>query len=286
MSKYTQVNNEAWDAWAALHVDSDYYDVEGFKKGSSTLNRIELEELGDVVGRALLHLQCHFGLDSLSLARMGAEVTGVDFSSEAIANAQRLNDEVGLKARFIRSDIYELPDSLDGQFDIVFTSYGVLRWLPDVERWGKAIARCLKPGGVFHIVEYHPFASVFEADGPITDFKVASSYFHRPEPFEYQGQATYASDGDGTTHTSYEWAHGVGDIVNALTAANLHINFIHEFPFMDWKGFPFLEQDADGLWKRPDSKPQMPLMFSLKAHKTAAMHDRNTRHQWTRNRIR
>ena len=193
MSKYTQVNNEAWDAWAALHVESDYYDVEGFKKGSSTLNRIELEELGDVAGKTLLHLQCHFGLDSLSLARMGAEVTGVDFSSEAIANAQRLNDEVGLKARFIRSDIYELPDSLDGQFDIVFTSYGVLRWLPDVERWGKAIARCLKPGGVFHIVEYHPFASVFEADGPISDFRVARSYFHRPEPFEYQGEATVRS---------------------------------------------------------------------------------------------
>jgi len=262
---YTQVNKEVWDAWTALHVDSDYYDVAGFKNGKSTLNLIELEELGDVAGKALLHLQCHFGLDSLSLARMGADVTGVDFSGEAISNAQRINDEVGLNARFIQSDIYDLPDSLESAFDIVFTSYGVLCWLSDLARWGESIARCLKPGGVFYVADYHPFVSVFEADGPITEFMVARSYFHVPEPFEYQSKATYASEGDGTTYTSYEWAHGIGDIVNALTTANLQIQFIHEFPFMDWKGFPFLEQDIDGMWKLPEDRPQMPMIFSLKA---------------------
>ncbi len=268
MKKYSDANRSNWDAWAALHVESDFYDVAGFKEGRTTLNRLELEELGNVDGKSLLHLQCHFGLDTLSFARLGAEVTGVDYSAEAIANARRLNDEVRLNATFIHSDIYELPHSLNGEFDIVFTSYGVLCWLPDMKRWGQTIARCLKPGGTFYIVDGHPFAKVFENDRPTTEFEVAQSYFHTAEPLEYQGEGTYASEGDGTAYTAYEWAHGIGDILNALISAGLRIEFIHEFPHTQWQAFPFLERDGDGLWRLPDDRPQLPLTFSIRAHKT------------------
>ena len=240
----------------------------GFKEGKTTLNRLEMEELGNVNGKSLFHLQCHFGLDTLSFARLGAEVTGVDFSTEAISHARRLNDEVGLNAMFIHSDIYDLPDSLDGKFDIVFTSYGVLCWLPNMPGWGQTIARCLKPGGVFYLVDSHPFLGVFEMGEPASDFQIVLSYFHKSEPFEFQGEGTYASPSDGTVYTTYEWAHGLGDTVNALISSGLQIEFIHEFPHMQWQAFPFLEQDGEGLWRLPDDRPQIPLTFSVRAHKT------------------
>src|SRR5947209_740824 len=164
MDEYMATNRKLWDAWTKIHLDSEFYDVASFRNGERPIRirDYEREEIGEVAGRSLLHLQCHFGLDTLSWARLGAEVTGADFSGRAIELARSLAGELGLPARFVHSDVYSLPANLQGEFDIVFTSYGVLYWLPDLSRWAEVVAHFLKPGGVFYVVEYHPFSQVFD----------------------------------------------------------------------------------------------------------------------------
>src|SRR5690349_4103733 len=159
-------NERLWDAWTKVHAEGEFYDVAGFREGGVRIRPYEIEALGDVTGKSLLHLQCHFGLDTLSWARLGATVTGVDFSEDAIAYARTLAAELDIPATFVCSDIYHLPEALDGQFDIVFTSYGVLSYLGDLGAWGQVIAHFLKPGGTFYIVEFHPFAESFEEVPP------------------------------------------------------------------------------------------------------------------------
>ena len=154
-------NRQNWNERTPVHAASDFYDVAGFKAGRITLTDIERGEVGDVSGKTLLHLQCHFGLDTMSWARLGATATGVDFSEAAIDLARSLNDELRLNTRFIRSDVYGLPDVLDEEFDVVFTSYGVLVWLPDLDRWARTIRRMLRSGGTFYLVEFHPFPHLY-----------------------------------------------------------------------------------------------------------------------------
>ena len=176
-----------------LHVGSEMYDVEGFKKGRSSLSDIEVSELGPLIheGTTLLHLQCHFGLDTLSWARRGAVVTGVDFSGEGIATARGLADEVGLSARatFVQSDVLALPDVLQGSFDVVFTSWGALIWIGDLERWAQVVAHFLKPGGTFYIAEFHPYAFLLADDSSSDSLRIGYPYFQygRPQRFDEPG---------------------------------------------------------------------------------------------------
>ena len=163
MDEYTQANRRHWDEIVPIHAGSEFYDVGSFKAGKSKLKPVELEELGDVRGKTMLHLQCHFGLDTLSWAREGAIVTGADFSGQAIETARALAAETGVEARFVVSDLYALPENLEGQFDIVFTSYGAIYWLPDIRRWAQIAAHFVRPGGTFYIVEFHPFAWVYSS---------------------------------------------------------------------------------------------------------------------------
>ena len=165
MDERLRVNRDNWNERTPVHAGSDSYDLAGFKAGRITLTDVERREVGDVSGKTLLHLQCHFGLDTMSWARLGAKATGVDFSDDAITLASALNEELELGARFIRSNVYDLPNALDEQFDVVFTSYGVLNWLPDIAGWAEVVSNHLKPAGVFYIVEFHPFAAVFEGVG-------------------------------------------------------------------------------------------------------------------------
>jgi SAM-dependent methyltransferase len=269
---YRAANIALWNELTGIHQGSAYYDVAGFLAGKSSLGRIESEELEPhVAGRSLLHLQCHFGLDTLSWARRGATVTGVDFSGNAIALARRLAAETGLPATFIESDVYELPRVLAGPFDIVFTSWGVLIWLPDLARWARLIADYLAPGGIFYIAEFHPFAFTLddEADRPLVgrDF-----YFHRPEPhaWENDGSGSYADPGAHVqAAVQYEWNHPLGEIVTSLLDAGLTIDYLHEFPFtpgaLDW---PTLVTDAGGATRVRGLEEQFPVSFSLRATKT------------------
>jgi len=267
MDEYRRTNVALWNNWTALHAHSAYYDVEGFKAGKSTLTPIELDEIGDVSGKSLLHLQCHFGLDTLSWARRGAHVTGVDFSDRAIELARSLAAELGIAARFVHSDIYDLPAKLRGGFDLVYTSYGVLYWLPDLRRWAEVIAHFLKPGGVFYIVEHHPFAAVFDSTD-ITQLQVAYPYFHGPEPEQVESYGSYAASSDRFQGMQYGWDHTLSEVVNAVLATGLRLDHLHEFPHSDFPSLPNMERGDDGCWRLPGKfGNSIPLLFSLKATK-------------------
>mgnify|MGYP006289716447 FL=1 len=268
MNEHLEANLGWWDERVPLHARSDFYDVEGFKAGRISLMPLEREELGDVSGRSLLHLQCHFGLDTLSWARLGARVTGVDFSPQAIDLARSLAQELELDARFICSDIYALPEVLSQRFDLVYTSYGVLTWLPDLEGWAEVVAHFLRPGGTFYIAEIHPFAMVFSDLEDATDLEVHYPYFPTPEPMRFEQEGSYAAPGEETKQrVTYEWAYPIGDVVDALIGAGLRIEFLHEFPFACFQMVPFLEVDEEGRWWLPGKKELIPMTFSLQAFK-------------------
>jgi ubiquinone/menaquinone biosynthesis C-methylase UbiE len=229
-----------------------------------------LRELPDVAGKTLLHLQCHFGIDTLSWAMLGAEVTGADFSECSIALARSLSERMGIPARFVCSDLYALPGALDEQFDVVFTSYGVLPWLPDIGKWAEVVAHFVKPGGVFYIVEFHPLSELLTFDEKTTAPMLAGSYFESG-PHEYKTAGSYA---DPTAHVEqgveYEWRHSIGEVVTSLVEAGLQIQFLHEFPCAPHTGSPHLMQRReDGLWWFKDRRLEVPLTFSIKATKAA-----------------
>jgi SAM-dependent methyltransferase len=265
---FLKANRDRWNELTAIHAPSAFYDVTAFRAGRCTLRPIEVEELGDVAGKSLLHLQCHFGLDTLSWARRGAQVTGVDFSEEAIALARSLGRELDIPAEFVCSDVYDLPKALTGAFDVVFTSYGVLCWLPDLHRWAAVAAHFLKPGGVLHLAEIHPFAMVLDDRTSGPELRVAYSYFHRPEPLRYEAQGTYADRSARVAHTtSFEWIHSLGDVVGAVIGAGLRVEFLHEFPYGICGILPCMNQGPDGWWRLPEGDGTVPLLFSLKATK-------------------
>jgi SAM-dependent methyltransferase len=268
MDEYRQANRSLWNEWARLHAGSEFYDVESFKAGRSTLNSFELDELSDVTGKSLLHLQCHFGMDTLSWARRGARVTGVDFSDEAIGLAEALNDELGLDGQFVCADIYDLPEVLHGEFDIVYTSQGVLPWLPDLKRWAEVVAKFLKPGGVFYIAEYHPFAQIFD-DENASELKVRYPYFPTPEPLAFQVHGSYADpQAEVNQELEYEWVHSMGEVLTSLIQSGLRIDYLHEFPFSTFAMMPeLMERYADGLWRLKEHQDSVPLMFSLQARR-------------------
>ncbi len=265
MDEYIEANRKLWNHWTDIHEKSTFYNVEGFKTQRVRLHPLEREELGDVQGKTLLHLQCHFGIDTLSWAGLGAVVTGADFSEKAIALARSLSEEMGVPARFVCSDLYSLPDTLEGQFDIVYTSHGALGWLPDMGRWGEVVAHFLKPGGTFYVIEVHPTAQVFDDEHP-TDLVPKYPYFQK-EPIKLDVQGSYADPTHEYQGVEYGWNHTMADYINALINAGLRIEFLHEFPFMAWQEFPFMERGEDRWWKLPGGAEMIPLMFSIKATK-------------------
>lgn len=262
-------NRKLWNAWTGLHENSTFYNLAGFRAGGLSLRPIELAELAPTVsGRSLLHLMCHFGLDTLSWARLGAEVTGVDLANDAIATARRIGHELGIRARFIESDVYRLPELLSDQFDIVFSSYGVLHWLPDLTRWAETIAQFLRPGGIFYLVEDHPFMRVFSAAAS-ERLELANPYFFDDAPFRTESSRSYASDGElAESMPGYTWNHSIGELITALSAAGLAIRYVHEFDFAMRAKFSNMVRGDDGLWRLPaELRRSLPMLFSLRAVK-------------------
>jgi len=268
MNPYIQSNQVLWDEWADINYRSAQYNVAsfvahpaGFPEGS-----IVRAGVGEVGGKSLLHLQCHFGKDTLRFAVQGAQVTGIDFSERAITYARDLATQMQLPATFIQSDLYNLPNHLSEQFDVVFTSHGVLGWLPDIDQWGAIVAQFLKPGGVFFIVEGHP--TMFLFDDETSDLRVKHSYFHSQDPIIVAPhEGTYADPTAHLTHPEYGWQHSLADIVNALLSHGLRLEYLREYPFMSWQGFPALVANEQGHWAMPPDQPQLPLSFAIRAHK-------------------
>ena len=267
-----RANNELWDEWTRIHEASAFYDLEGFKRGGIRIRDYEREEIGDVTGLELLHLQCHFGIDTLSWARLGAKVTGADFSQAAVDLATRTATEIGIPdARFVRSDLFELPDVLAGTFDVVYTSRGVLGWLPDIRRWANVVAHFVRPGGRFYITEIHPVANSFENEGVAPgELRLVYPYWEHRAPLAFDNIGSYADEtAPVTVPKEYGWDHGLGEIVSALVDAGLRINSLREYPFVDWK-LDFLIEAPDGTWRLPETvNGELPLFFSLLATKPA-----------------
>src|SRR5258706_6948530 len=267
-----QQNRAVWSALTHINLKSSEYPVANFATGeiSSTLMSVETDELKDVSGKTLLHLQCHFGLDTLSWAREGAKVTGVDFDPDAIYVAKFLATQVGYpEARFECADVMQLSKVIQNeQFDIVFTSYGVLPWLPDLKVWAETVSSLLKPGGVFYMVEFHPFTYVFYNKDDVKGLYAHKSYFQKDAIFLQM--KPYVSRDDNAVQErfdAYQWQHTLGDIITALINAGLRIEFLHEFPHTPWKHFPFLVRDEDRWRRLPNPFPEIPLIFSIKAVK-------------------
>jgi len=253
---YLTTNKIAWDARTRVHLTSDFYDVEGFLSGKTSLTEIELSELA-VAGKSLLHLQCHFGLDTLSWARMGAKVIGVDLSEVAIAEARQLAQQTQLSAEFICSDVYSVAGKVEPQ-DIVFTSYGAIVWLPDLTLWAQTIAACLKPGGQFYMAEFHPAQQLFDG----------YSYFNRGVP-DIEQEGTYTENAGDEQYTLMCWSHSLSEVINALLQAGLVLEFFHEFAFSPYNCFAGLEAQANGRYVLKHQGQQVPLVYSISARKPA-----------------
>jgi SAM-dependent methyltransferase len=260
------LNRAWWDERVPVHVASRFYDVEGFKAGRDTLCPFEVAEVADVTGRSLVHLHCHLGLDTLSWARRGARVTGLDFSPPAVAAARRLAAEIAIDAEFVEADVFDAPGALGGRrFDTVYTGRGALNWLPDLDRWASVAAGLVAPGGFLYLSEFHPVTMAMADD----DLSFEWSYFddtgHR-----WDDASTYTDGAAELTDTvTWEWLHGLGDIVSALINAGLHIELLHEHDFTLYPRWPWLERHDDGTYRFPADRPTIPLMFSVRARRPA-----------------
>ena len=265
IEKYLQTNKAMWNEYVGINSHSAMYNLDVFRQGANMLNSIEREEVGDVKGKTLLHLQCHFGMDTLSWARLGAEVTGMDFSDEGIKLAKKLSEDLSIPGRFVCCDLYDLPQTLpEEKFDIVFTSYGALCWLPDIKRWAEIAASFVKPGGFFYVAEFHPTALVFDDESEELRFRYP--YYEKLMYFDVEG--SYADrNASVTVKRDYEWNHTMGEIVTGLIDAGLRIEYLHEYPFSVYGQLAMLRPDGKGYWQFPDGAKPIPLMYSLKASK-------------------
>jgi len=259
---YIEINKKTWNNKTEVHVTSDFYDNESFLNGKSTLKDIELQLLGDITGKKILHLQCHFGQDTLSFARMGAKATGVDLSDKAIEKAREFNTQLGLEAQFICCDLYDLPNHLNEQFDIVFTSYGTIGWLPDLDKWAKVVLQFLKPNGKFVFAEFHPVVWMFD-----NDFKeVFYSYFN-VEPIVEEETGTYADKNAPIETKTITWNHPTSEVLNALIQNGLELNSFNEYNYSPYNCFNETEEFESGKFRIKHLENKIPMVFSLVATK-------------------
>lgn len=270
MDEHLEANRANWDDRTAIHVGSQFYDVDGWLRDGRGPPEREVEALGDLTGLRLVHLQCHFGLDALQWARAGADVTGVDFSPAAIDAARDIAHRAGLddRARFVCSNVFDAAEGLEHDtFDIVYVTLGALCWLPSVDRWASQVGALLKPGGRFYIHEAHPLSWALDDNQPF----VRETYFEEPDPFVADFDTTYTDADRPIEHIRhYEWNHSMGEIMNALIAQGLQLDSLVEHDWTVWPRFPWLVAKEKHRWTSPPDTSRMPLSFTLLAHKPAA----------------
>lgn len=261
-NKYFEVNKTTWNEKVRIHANSNMYDLEAFKKGKPSLMSYEQKALGNVKEKSLLHLQCHFGQDTLSWSRLGAKCVGVDLSDTGINLAKELCEELKLDANFFCCNVLDTSEFVKDEFDIVYTSYGVIGWLPELKPWGKMIAEKLKPGGVFYMVEFHPIVWMFD----YLEQKPIMKYGYMQDEVIYEEyNGTYANQDSKMISKEYGWNHGLSEVVNALTEAGLHIDYLNEHNESPYDVLPDLIKTDSGMYKTKDQL--YPLIFEIKATK-------------------
>ncbi len=260
--EWREANRRMWDERVPIHVEGDFYDLAAFLRGEGCLRDFEIEDLGDrVAGRDLVHLQCHFGMDTLDWARRGARVTGLDFSGPAVEAARGIAAQLGIEARFVEGDVYDAPAVLGRRYDIVYTGLGALCWLPDIERWADVVLALLRPGGTFYIAEFHPFTDVLADES----LDVVRPYFQGPEPLVWDEPGTYAAMDSQTEHNrSYEWVHPVSSVLDALARRGLRLERFREHDYTLFPRWPFLEREGRDRYRLPEHLPRLPLIYSAR----------------------
>jgi SAM-dependent methyltransferase len=259
---YLTINKQSWNKRTEAHLGSDFYDVASFLKGNTSLNSIELKLLGDIKGKSILHLQCHFGQDTISLQRLGATATGIDLSDQSIESANELASKAGITPTFICCDVYDLPNHLNQQFDIVFTSYGTIGWLPDLDKWANIVSQFLKPNGKFIIAEFHPVVWMFD-----DDFKnIGYNYFNTGAIIETES-GTYANRDAPIKQEYVMWNHGMSEVINSLIKNGLEINSLDEFDYSPYNCFRETVEFEPKKFRIKHLENKIPMVFAILATK-------------------
>lgn len=261
--EYFKANQALWDAKTRIHLKSDFYNQAEFLAGRNSLKKIELAKLPDLEGLRVLHSQCHFGQDTISMQRMGAQCTGIDISTVAIETAREVNEKLGLGAKFEACNVYDLDQVIQENFDLVFTSYGVIGWLPNLDRWAAQLASRLKPGGLFHITEFHPVMYMYDWERN----KVSFRYFNNGEPYVEEEEGTYADKSANIAMKEYFWQHSFADLFSALLNNGLEITGFSEYDYSPYNLFQEKNPRAEGEYIFQDNGINIPLVFSLNAIK-------------------
>lgn len=275
VNEYMKVNQANWDQRAPAHAMSPGYNVQRFIDDPAFIGEVvqfDRPRLGDVRGRRGVHLQCHIGTDTLGLSRLGARMTGLDFSSAAIKEARALAAKSGDDVSFVESDVYDAASVLGRErFDLVFTGIGALCWLPSIARWAATVAALLKPGGRLFIREGHPMLWSLADARPDGLLVVDLPYFERDEPSVWEDGGTYVeTDVVFTANTTHEWSHGLGEIVTALIAEGLQITGLDEHDSVPWDALPGqMTNDDRGEWRLTDRPWRLAASYTLQAVKPA-----------------
>lgn len=259
---YIEINRQSWNNRIDSHLKSEFYDVDNFIQGTTSLKSFELDLLGDVEGKTILHLQCHFGQDTISLSRLGAEVTGIDLSEKAIESAQQIAKRTNSNVTFICCDIYDLPNFLDKQFDIVFTSYGTIGWLPDLDKWAKIVSQFLKPNGCFVFVEFHPVVWMFDDNFEMIFYR----YFNSGAIIETES-GTYADKNAEITQEYVMWNHSLSEVINSLIKNGLEIYSLDEYDYSPFNCFNKTIEFEPGKYRIAHLENKIPMVYSIFAKK-------------------
>ncbi len=259
---FIHINRNTWNEKTEFHLKSEFYNVNEFLRGKSSLNDLELKILGNISGKKILHLQCHFGQDTISLSRMGAQVTGVDFSDKAIAAAKEMTLQTHTSAQFICCNVYDLDHHLNEQFDIVFTSYGTIGWLPDLDKWAHVISTFLKPEGRFVFVEFHPVVWMFDDEFE----KVGYNYFNDGPIIETES-GTYADRDAPIKNKSVNWNHSLSEVINNLIKNNLYIQSMDEFDYSPYNCFNHTIESEKGKFRIKHLENRIPMVYAIEAIK-------------------
>lgn len=262
IKNYAQINKESWNKQVSIHLESEFYNQKAFLNGKNSLPEIDIDLLGDIKGKSILHLQCHFGQDSLSMVRMGAKVTGVDLSDKAIEEAQKINTVLNLDAKFICCNVYNTLEHIEKQFDIVYTSYGVIGWLPDLDKWAKIISKCLKPNGKLIFVEFHPVVWMFD-----DDFSEIKYHYHNEKSIFEKNNGTYADKGADIKTNYVSWNHSLSEVISNLITNGLEINHFKEYDYSPYNCFNETTEFENGKFRIKHLDNKIPLVYSLTAIK-------------------
>lgn len=259
---YIDINKQTWNNKVPVHLESEFYNQKAFLEGKNTLPEIDIELLGNIKGKSILHLQCHFGQDSLSMARMGAKVTGIDLSDKAIEEAQKINSVLNLNAKFTCCNVYDTLEHITEQFDIVYTSYGTIGWLPDLDKWANVISKSLKPGGKFIFVEFHPVVWMFD-----DDFSEIKYHYHNEKPIIEEYTGTYANK-EADIKTDYiGWNHSLSEVFSSLLQHDLEIQHFQEYDYSPYNCLNEMTEFEKGKFRIKHLENKIPMVYSLTAIK-------------------